>query len=155
MVKGSEAKCVVVNLFLDRESMLWTDYQNYFLCICMRFLITVAVMIRKFLRSPSEIQKVFEFAWSYSVRSSCVVLYIPRFGKGVNLIEPVWSRFCFQHRLVIVWTLSGEELGIILGRSSICMSLWFQNNGWGICGSGMRDFGTRCDQDDSAEQVDI
>ena len=52
----------------------------------MGFLLIEAVMIGKFLRSQFEIQNVFEFAWSLSERSSCVVSYIPRVRKAMNLV---------------------------------------------------------------------
>ena len=47
------------------------------------------VMLGKFPRSPYEIQNLFEVGWSLSIRSYCIVLYIPRVRDSMDLLEPV------------------------------------------------------------------
>ena len=71
--------------FVSRYRIGVMNGHNYYLCICMGFLMLEAVMIGEFLRSPFEIQNLFEFAWSLFGTSSCVVLNIFQ-GLGILCI---------------------------------------------------------------------
>ena len=75
-------------------------------------------------------------AWSLSGRSSSVAWYAPRVEYGIYG-DPVYSVVCLVCKLAMVQTLTGGELGIMLGGSAIHLSCSAKDWFMGICGPGI------------------
>ena len=75
--------------FLDRESVLGMDSQNYRLCTYMGFLMLEAAMIGNFTRYPLDIRDLLEDVWPLSGRPSCIVVYITWVRDAMYQVELV------------------------------------------------------------------